>query len=341
MDRQFPPEVVVLIVEASLDPYDSFDLLDDHIPRYSTLCSYSRLNSVWRNISKPLLYESVVITTDKTGEALLEVLEREKGEELGMVRSLRVSDSGGADADVIERLVHELCNQVESLALEAVGILHLPIANRLRRLFLRQSSFGPPSAPADPSVLPQLQHLEIAGRFTDFDLGTPQSLPSLRSLSLTSTETTDIAPALFNTLTALHLDDEDTCRRFLPHAKNLLLLSISNYFSDDVAFSRFDTIPRFVRLAQHSLSDAVTALEYHVSSGKSGLETILWDEEADHDEDEPDECEARIAGQVRLLSGKGIKVIRGNISFRDAVERVDAILAKEKRAAECKERAAM
>ena len=37
------------------------------------------------------------------------------------------------------------------------------------------------------------------------------------------------------------------------------------------------------------------------------------------------------------LSGKGIKVIRGNISFRNAVERVDAILAKEKRAKEDKE----
>ena len=336
MDRQFPPEVVVLIVEASLDLYDSFDMLDDHIPRYSTLCRYSRLNSVWRSISKPLLYESVVITTEEAEEALMEVIEG-GGDEMGMVRSLRVSndEQGGT----MEWLIARMYSQVESLALDGRDILHLSRTNRLRRLLLRESCFAPLFAPADPSVLPQLQHLEIEDLSTHYDL-TPQSLPSLRSLSLSDSENIVIEPALLNSLTALHLDDEDGCRDFLPHAKNLLLLSISNYFSDDVAFSRFDTIPRFVRLAQHSLSVAVTALGYHVSSGKSGLEMIFWDEEKEsrigRDREAADAI--RCIGE---LSGKGIKVIRGNISFLNAVERVDAILAKEKRAKEDRERAAM
>ena len=335
MDRQFPPEVVVLIVEASLDPYDSFDMLDDHIPRYSTLCNYSRLNSVWRNISKPLLYESVVVTTDKAGEALLEIIEGGEGDEMGMVRSLRVYDT--EEGVTMRRLVKRMSAQVELLALEGAHFGHFPIANRLRRLFLRACYLAQLVDPTDPGALLQLQYLQIEESGLAYDLGTPQSLPSLRSLSLTDSEDVDIPPALLNTLTALHLDNEGACRRFLPHTKNLILLSISTDYSDAAAFLLLDTIPRYVRLARHPLYHALIALEYHVSSGKSGLETIFWDErEADRDEDEPDECEARIAGQVRLLSGKGIKVIRGNISFRNAVERVDAILAKEKRAAEKK-----
>ena len=212
MDRQFPPEVVVLIVEASLDPYDSFDMLDDHIPRYSTLCSYSRLNSVWRSISKPLLYESVVITTEEAGEALLEVL-KGGGDEMGMVRSLRVFND--EQRGTMERLVGRLYAQVESLALDGVYIGHLAIANRLHRLLLREDSFLPLFTPADPRGLSHLQHLELEDRYTDYDL-TPQSLPSLRSLSLVDSENIVIEPALLNTLTALHLDDEDTCRRFFP-----------------------------------------------------------------------------------------------------------------------------
>ena len=338
MDRQFPLKVVVLIVEASLDPYDSFDMLDDYSPRYSTLCSYSRLNSTWRDISKPLLYESVVVETDKAGEKLLEVIERKDGDELGMIRSLRVFDN--EQGVTMRRLVKRMYSQVESLALEGVDIGPLPFANRLRRLLLQESSFAPLFAAADPSILSQLQYLEIEESYRNYDLGTPQSLSSLRSLSLTSTEKIVIAPALLNTLTALHLDDEGACRRFLPHAKNLLLLSISDHFDSETAFSPLAATPRFVRLGRYSVEGAVYSMRYQIDNKKSGLETIFWDEGRGSRTGNDREATAviRCTGE---LSGKGIKVIRGNISFRDAVERVDAILGREKRAKEDKERAAM
>ena len=65
MDRQFPPEIVQVIVEASLDPYDVFQLGESLKARYFTLRSYSRLNSAWRGTSEPLLYRWVVLVSEE------------------------------------------------------------------------------------------------------------------------------------------------------------------------------------------------------------------------------------------------------------------------------------
>ena len=52
MNRQFPPEIIQLIVEASLHRYDLFDHYHNNPnPRYAILKSYSLLNSTWHGAS--------------------------------------------------------------------------------------------------------------------------------------------------------------------------------------------------------------------------------------------------------------------------------------------------
>ena len=64
MDRQFPPEIIQLIVEASLDPYDVFNLdWSEAKHRYKILTKYSLLNWTWQGASAPSLHELVAIET--------------------------------------------------------------------------------------------------------------------------------------------------------------------------------------------------------------------------------------------------------------------------------------
>ena len=80
MDRQFPPEIIQLIVEASLDPYDVFNL--DWFKakrRYKILTKYSLLNWTWQVASAPSLHELVVISTKGQALSFLVLLEANGG----------------------------------------------------------------------------------------------------------------------------------------------------------------------------------------------------------------------------------------------------------------------
>ena len=70
---QFPPEIIQVIVKASLAPYDSVITLS-HNPasRYTILKKYSLLNSTWRGVSEPLLYEWVVVKSLSSAFRFLE-----------------------------------------------------------------------------------------------------------------------------------------------------------------------------------------------------------------------------------------------------------------------------
>ena len=80
MDRQFPPEIVQLIVEASLDPYILFQYANVFKARYSILKSYSVLNSTWRAFSEPLLYRWVDLSSEELALKFLEIAEERGGQ---------------------------------------------------------------------------------------------------------------------------------------------------------------------------------------------------------------------------------------------------------------------
>ena len=90
MDRQFPPEIIQLIVEASLDPYDLFDFDWSKVAsRYATLENYSLLNWTWQGASAPSLHEVVIIDTERQASSFLDLLDA-KGGIVGGVRDLRI-----------------------------------------------------------------------------------------------------------------------------------------------------------------------------------------------------------------------------------------------------------
>ena len=80
MDRQFPPEIVQLVAEASLDPYDPlFFTSVESRQRYSVLKNYCVLNSTWRAVSEPLLFKCVVIQSQESFSSFLGITERSEG----------------------------------------------------------------------------------------------------------------------------------------------------------------------------------------------------------------------------------------------------------------------
>ena len=341
MDRQFPPEVVLLIVEASLDPYDSFDMLDDHIPRYSTLCNYSRLNSVWRNISKPLLYESVVLMTDRAEEDLLSVLGGDGGKELEMIKALSIRMDQG-DTVVTEALLDHLQDRVETLSLDGVEFALARGGQNLRRLLLHEIDVrDDPESRWTPNVaFPQLHYLQIERSPTDIALP-PHHFPLLRSLY--SDDTIDPPEqGLCGRLTTLHVHEPRGFESLLPRASNLLLLSISLDYYEEEIFPFLHHIPRFLRIESQMAEHAIEAFKYQLESKRDGLEIIFWDDEDDpYDRSKSSQWnQMGSADLIGDLAKKGVEVIRGKIGFRNAVERMEAILAKEKRAEEDKERRA-
>ena len=348
MDRQFPPEVVLLIVEASLDPYDSFDMLDDHIPRYSTLCNYSRLNSVWRNISKPLLYESVVLMTDRAERELLFLLEKKGSTEAGMIKSLSIRGFGGSVTDAV---VDILRDQVESLLLDEAEFALVRGGQDLRRLLLHEITVRDhPESRWTPNVAyPQLHYLQIATPAYYDAIPLPaHHFPQLRSFysCYFSQQPFVPTPSILSRLTALHVDDPYEHETLIPDVDQLKLLSISGDYDDDTEiFPLFDKPTRFIHLYRHELRAGMDALEYQVNNEQAGLETIFWDYSLPDDRDVEDEweeyqCQDLIHRSTDVLVKRGVKIVRGSIEFRKAVERMEVILAKEKRAVEDKERKA-
>ena len=350
MDRQFPPEVVLLIVEASLGPYDSFDMLDDHIPRYSTLCNYSRLNSVCRNISKPMLYESVVVKSNHAEGNLLSLVEKEDSTEVEMIKALAIrrrNNPNGWSMRVTLALIDRLRDRVESLALDEVEFSLVRGGKNLRRLLLQRLVVNGGSAWTPTIAYPRLHYLHITLSRLSGDIPPPaHHFPQLRSFysfysGYSGQEAFVPTPEIFSRLTALYVDEGDRYEALIPHANQLKLLSVS---CDDEIFPLLDKAPRFLHLNRQTLRDGMYALQYQVEEERAGLETIFWDYEYGHsgewDVEDEEECEERVNEYADILAERGVKIVKGSIGFRDAVERMEAIVAKEKRAAADKERRA-
>ena len=148
MNRQFPPEIIQLIVEASLDRSDMFRSQSRDIqPRYATLRSYSLLNSTWCGASQAELVKWVQIRTEESAIRFLELVQQ-RGGTLDGVQDMFVSSSSFTDASTPAKLLR-CAPQVINLRLYrgTVDIEDLAQLQQLRRLDLDRSSIvGSPSS---------------------------------------------------------------------------------------------------------------------------------------------------------------------------------------------------
>ena len=80
MNRQFPPEIIQLIVEASLDPYDLLAHYTHQAKlRYAILKLLSLLNSTWCGASQAQLVKWVAIGTNDSAIRFLELVQHRGG----------------------------------------------------------------------------------------------------------------------------------------------------------------------------------------------------------------------------------------------------------------------
>ena len=332
MDRQFPPEIVELIVKASLDPVDRDVVSRNVYGRYSILKRYSLLNSTWREICKPSLYKVVVLHSERAASEFVRVAAGQGGVIRG-VEMLDIRCIGWIDKRPTTLL--QCVPQLRSLIL--LGALFdaedLTDSDRLDNLTLASCTVAPPS----PATRLAIRHLFVTSSAPDQAveaLLTPARLPRLQNLDLSPSRTVDIN-AIVPQLTAMKLSNY-TIARYIPNATSLRLLSVDSSEVINIlsVLAPLACLPPF--LLTSAIYDSlrlVQALKYQVANPKTGAKTIFAD------------CRLRgdplhVAEVNRLiveLGSKGIVVERGIFSFSEAIRRMDAILLAEKEAVERRE----
>ena len=334
MDRQFPPEIIQLIVKASIGPATTPSRSAQTSTRYSTLLSYSTLNSTWNEISRRFLYKYVTIDDRSDAKLLIEACGTNE-ETKYLVRTLTVSgelSKGGNywHADRIVQRALECVPRVRTLVVRhnKVRFSDLAPLQNLRRLYLTAVAFEPPSSESPISStasLPSLTHLDCFNcdlRAVSDSFFHPQFLPQIRSIAYReSPGRLDNFEGLGPQLKAIKVRTEDACAATLPHAKSLLLLSLSSSVYLSTAVDNFTTTPRFLHF-DHADSPATReSLEFLVNSRKTGLEVIFLDAK---------EASCGWAREwqpcVDALRAKGIRVELGELSFLKAIERMDKIM---------------
>ena len=332
MDRQIPPEIIQLIVEASLDPYNLFDF-DPAEPekRYSTLKKYSLLNSTWRGVSEPLLYKWVVILSEKSALSFLEVAE---SSDSGMVQHVRDLCIGMEvpETSSLARILWVVTKVVNlSLTEVTLDVEDLTQLRCLRRLEIDNVEIIGSLASSTLS-LPSLRRLHLyqctvtssASHFL-----TPSFLPSLRHLQLCDSRP-DL-DSLIPQLEAISFDSYDYPA--LSGAKSLLLLHFPPYVLFR-PFSRFPSFPSFLsidyvgfRLPAYHAQEAINALEHLLANPTKCPRVVLL-----RDIGIGETAEALI----KQLEGRAIRITREaeKLDFDGAIIAMERILAEEKRAAD-------
>ena len=333
MDRQFPPEIVDLIVKASLHPVDHVVRPPEVCSRYSILKSYSLLNSTWREICKPSLYRVVFIKSEGAASEFLRVAAQQGGA-IGGVEVMDIWCSGWTDKrpTALLQCVPQLRSLTVSFA--AFHAEDLPNLHHLDKLTLIHSTVGPF---AHSTQLP-IRHLRIDSSTSSTALRallTPAVLPNLREVDLNHAHLHDLT-ALIPQLTALH-PEYGTIVRYLPLATGLRLLSL------DSVQCMLQVLPSLTPLTPlppclllrccHDYRRLVEVLQHLAANPARGLTRIFVDchyvKDSGHD--------AAIDQLVVEVGSKGIVVEIGRFTFSQAIQRTDAILLAEKEAAEKRE----
>ena len=333
MDRQFPPEIIQLIVEASLDPYDLFNLdwseLDS---RYKILKKYALLNWTWRGASAPSLHELVVIDTEEQAASFLDLLDAEGGIIDG-IRDFRFT-LDAADRSDIARILRSAGMAVNvSLDHGMVSVDDLAHLQQLRLLEIYKVELV--GSPASSNLsLPSLRSLHIfavsiSPSATHFL--TPSSLPQLRHLQLWSSPVT--VDSLIPQLHAISF--QPIAHHSLSGARSVQLLHF-HYPSDktDTVLSQLPSLPPFISIdfgAKYSLEDfaeeVIDALEQLLASPKKGVRVLLL---PDHGIDETRKA------AIKQVEGRAIRGVweRRSLDFDGAILAMERVLAEEKRAVE-------
>ena len=328
MDRQFPPEIIELIVKASLDPFITAHW-DSCFNHYSTLKNYSLLNSTWREICKPSLYKVVVLHSERAASEFVRVAAGQGGA-IGGVELMDIWC--GAWNDKRPTALLQCVPQLQSLILHD-ALFHavdLTTLHRLTNLTLVGCTVAPPS-PATRLPIRHLRTTSYTPSTSSRSLLTPDVLPYLRELDFTDTYSVDFT-ALVPQLSALQLNGESLVHSF-PLALSPRLLSLLTTDFNRLLPS-LNSLPPFLLLrAAFRVRHLVQALQYHVANPKTGVKTIFVD--CHYDEKSGNVTE--VNQLIVELGSKGIVVELGRFTFSEAIRRMDAILLTEKQAAERRE----
>ena len=335
MNRQFPPEIVQLIVKASLDPYDLFTASTHGSPiHYDILGSYCLLNSTWYGASQPELLRSVELRTNESGEEFLEMAERRGGTVEG-VRDLYVSANYDGDSSTLPKLLkstpHLLNLYCNDVAMELGDLAPLQKLCRLQLVTVDVAG----SHSSSRLCLPHLRRLAM------IDLRLQEPAPHfltpacLRRLRRLETDDFDFTDPLIPQLEIINPYSEAVDYPLLSHAKSLLLLPLSQYFDErlDMLFN-LPSLPPFLHIDYASVMDfddvdyeVALALEELLGAKKPGLRIILLN---DHG------IEDSVKSLIQRLQERGIRVqlVDKELDFDGAIEEMYRIRAEEKRASE-------
>ena len=337
MDRQFPPEIIQLIVEASLDPYDLFNLDWTELEsRYKILKKYSLLNWTWQGASAPSLHKLVVIETKEQVASFLDQLDA-KGGIIGGIRDLRIS-LDGADRSDMARILRSARGALNVLLSSGVASVDdLAHLQQLRRLELFE--FEVVGSPASSSLsLPSLCRLDLYGSSTSSSAAhflTPSFLPQLCQLELY--DLSGSVDPLIPQIEAISFGPSNN--RPLSGAKSLRLLQFPKLNDDRLAvLSEFPSLPPFIsinyvpeRWRDVPAQKTIDALQQLLETTKKGLRVILL---RDNGEDDA------VDGLIQQLEGRAIRVVREKegLNFNRAIRAMERVLAEEKRSEEKKQR---
>lgn len=324
--RQFPPEIIQLILDASLDPYDLFGVFLYPTFRYATLKTYPLINSTWRGVTKPALYEWVVLHTQRAADHFISTARKEGGT-IRSVMSMEIARTVDEDIrpGVVLNCVPYL--KVLSLATKEVNMQDLAKLHNLIRLSLSANVRPFPKHLCIPRL--KFLRLHLAGNDQPDHLLTSRALPALRELSSLGWEG-PVDVTLIQQLYALETQSPYILR-LIPYATSLRLLSFPPIL---------ETVPPVKHLARFLLLQQIHPISIHGSlrcqlqHPNPGVRSIYI-----NDLVMDSTLKAALAGLVRILEARGVNVVTGDLPFHWVCRRVEAILAKEYQAATARARA--
>lgn len=334
MALQFPPEVVICIVNHSLEHFDVFKTEIPHRPRYATLKNYSIINSTWMAISQPLLYESVVLQTPGALARFADAGKRAGGTMKG-VKAMRISEAGREG--VVEEVLSCVRGSLEGLFIAMLGIDvdELVRLERLRRLsILICDVYGSPNSQS--FQFRHLHHLDAMSSSLPSCLMSPKSVPALRQFDTSAVALTyDKLRPLFPQLQACHIDDNRPLyEKLLPHAKSLLLLHLDSDSNKVLALSQLPFTPRFIWTRNGSPASIIAMLKERVESKESKPEGIFFPRiefSAAIDRGGRAVVIDEIAPLVHALSARGVNAVFAVTNHDDAIETMNAVIRAKER----------
>ena len=327
MDRQFPPEIVQLIVKASLDSLrvpNSLQLVDED--RYPILKRYSILNSTWREACKPSLYKIVAISSKAAASNFIRVAGEQGGKIVG-VESMSISTDRWTEGLLAALL--KCTPAVRELVLWSTLVPAEDLAHMLQLTDLTLLSSDVISSSSSLTQLPIRRLCTVSGSPTPGHFLTPNVLPNLRELiQMSSHNCTALVPQLY----AMELSQYDIQPSLLL-AKSLRLLSLDYEQQRDLP--SLTNLPPFLLLSQIENARAlVRILKKLVANPKTGLKMIFVSQ---HDEEEDSRYDSKIGRLITQLGSMGVVVEREIDGFDEAIRRMDSILLAEREAAEKRE----